>query len=132
MYTTTAASHLIIATVNNTFKALAFKSDLFHAVMNNEKRVTSRLSSDLLVNDVVYLQSDNTEDDTSLAYFRVTSRENKRIADVDYRAESFNSTEELLAVLNQIYYVNLKRIDKELTVNDTMTVITFERIDIIR
>jgi tartrate dehydratase beta subunit/fumarate hydratase class I family protein len=105
------------------FKELLFKDDLTVLVLSNEKTVTSRLTTNLNVNDVFYVE------DTLFVVRDVTK---KRIDEVDYVSESFTSTQQLLDVLNDIYYVNLKRVDHELTVNDVMYVVTFETVNVVK
>jgi hypothetical protein len=102
---------------------LLFKDDLKALVVHSEKTVTSRLTSNAQAHDTFYVDDD---------MYVVTSVCIKSIKDVDYIAESFNSTDELLQVLNDIYYVNLKRIEHELTVDDSMVVVEFIRVNIIR
>jgi hypothetical protein len=104
-------------------RELQFKDNLKELVLSNVKTVTSRLSTDLCVRDVFYVDDD---------LFVVTRVERKRIEDVDYESESFTSSHELLNVLNDIYFVNLKRIDKELTFDDVMYVVEFERVCVAR
>jgi len=104
-------------------RELQFKDNLKELVLSNVKTVTSRLSTDLCVRDVFYVDDD---------LFVVTRVERKRIEDVDYESESFTSSHELLNVLNDIYFVNLKRIDKELTFDDVMYVVEFERVCVTR
>ena len=104
-------------------RELQFKDNLKELVLSNVKTVTSRLSTDLCVRDVFYVDDD---------LFVVTRVERKRIEDVDYESESFTSSHELLNVLNDIYFVNLKRVDKELTFDDVMYVVEFERVCVTR
>lgn len=111
-------------------KELLFKNDLLEAVIRNVKTVTSRLNSDLRVNDVVYV-TDSYKDDHYAdidIFCIVTDVQKKRIADVDYVAESMSSTQELIDVLNNIYYRMLKRVDREFNIDDTMTVISFQKV----
>lgn len=104
-------------------RELQFKDDLKELVRCNVKTVTSRLSTNLCVRDVFYVDDD---------LFIVTRVERKRIEDVDYESESFTSSQELLDVLNDIYFVNLKRVEKELTFDDVMYVVEFERVCVAR
>ena len=115
-------------------KELLFKQTLLELVVSNQKTVTSRLSSDLRVSDVVYVTDSYSDEfyNTIDIYFIVTSVTKKRIRDVDYISESFKSSDELLSVLNEIYFKTLKRVNKEFTLDDELTVVEFQRVNVYR
>jgi len=115
-------------------KELLFKRDLLDKVVSNKKTVTSRLSSNLLVDDIVYVTDSNKDEyyNSLDIFFIVTSVERKKIRDVDYSQESFTSTQELINVLNEIYFKTLKRVDREFTLDDELTVVEFQRVNVYR
>ena len=115
-------------------KELLFKRDLLDKVVSNKKTVTSRLSSNLLVDDIVYVTDSNKDEyyDSLDIFFIVTDVTKKRIRDVDYSQESFTSVNQLLSVLNEIYFVTLKRVDREFTLDDELTVVEFQRVNVYR
>ena len=104
-------------------KELLFKDDLAVKVIDGTKSVTSRLFSNLTAGDTFYVEDH---------LFVVNEVERKRIEDVNPVEEGFVFSEQLLDVLNEIYFVNLKRVSRELTMDDTMWVIKYSRVNIVR
>lgn len=96
-------------------RELLFNDEFKNVVLDSTKQTTSRVSlKSLMTHDTFYYED---------VLFVVTQTSKMKVKDVDYRSESFNSTQEFCQKLSEIY-------NRVFTVDDEVFTINFQRVDV--